>query len=125
MKEKGLMFLAAFMLVFLSGCSLAGSNEIPTGSPAEIKIPVVDDSAPAVDIEEDDLLDDTGFEMDEDIIEEELVDESEEMGDLLEEDEEIVNGVNSFEAVIDAQKELEGMELEVDDLWIQYDEMFQ
>lgn len=122
MKEKGILFLAAFALVFLAGCSLAGNNSIPAGPPAAIEIPVVDDSAAIVDIEEDEMIDESILGMDEDIIEEELIDEP-----LLieEEDEEIVNGVNSFDAMIDAQKTLEDMELEVDSLWGDYEGMFQ
>ena len=66
MKEKGILFLAAFALVFLSGCSLAGNNSIPAGPPAEIKIPVVDDSI-VIEIEEDEMIDESILGMDEDI----------------------------------------------------------
>ena len=62
------------------------------------------------------MIDESILGLDEDIMEEDL---------MLEEDAEIVEEVNAYDAAIDAQKTLEEMELEVDSLWGDYDGMFQ
>lgn len=102
MKEKTFLFLAAFMLIFLAGCSSPfGSNKIPEDAPAMIEVP--SDSVEDLNIEDNDLV-----EMEEDV-----------------DDGEIANDLDQFDEVIDIEEEVEVLEEEVDVLLDDYEEIFQ
>lgn len=100
MKGKTFLFLAACSMVFLGACSW--SNKIPSDMPASIQVPANENND----------------NMDETISDESALDEA-----SISEDE-VEMQADFFDEIVDAEKDIEVLEEEVDVLLDEYETMF-